>query len=56
VERKSQTAVDADRGTLDTLIPPHANTDCVQIFREEIASRHPNEKLVIVINLRAYPR
>jgi tRNA A37 N6-isopentenylltransferase MiaA len=43
-------AVDADSDHLDTLILPHVNTDCMQIFLEEVASRHPDEKLVRVMD------
>jgi transposase len=43
-------AVDADSGHLDSLILPHVNTDCMQIFLEEVASRHPGEKIVMVLD------
>lgn len=30
-------AVDVARGVLDTLILPHVNTDCMQVFLDEVA-------------------
>ena len=43
-------AVDADSGHLDSLILLHVNTDCMRIFLEEVASRHPDEKIVMVLD------
>ena len=35
---------------LDTLILPHVNTDCMQIFLDEVASRHPEERIVMILD------
>jgi transposase len=32
------------------LILLHVNTDCMQIFLEEVASRHPDEKIIMVLD------
>ncbi len=37
-------------GVLDTLILPHVNTDCMQIFLDEVASRHPEERIVMILD------
>jgi len=34
-------AVSVTDGALDTLIMPHVNSVCMQIFLDEISSRHP---------------
>ena len=41
-------AVDVDSGELDTLIPPHVNGDCMQVFLDEVPIRHPNDHIVMV--------
>ena len=43
-------AVDVDSGELDTLILPHVNGDCMQVFLDEISARHPNDKIVMVLD------
>ena len=35
-------------GALDTLILPTANTACMQLFLSEVATRHPNGRIVMV--------
>ena len=40
-------AVDFDSGELDTLILPHVNGDCMQVFLDEVSARHPNDKIVM---------
>jgi transposase len=43
-------AVDVDSGHLDSLILPRVNTECMRLFLEEVASRHPGEKIVMVLD------
>ena len=37
-------------GELDSLILPHVNTDCMQIFLNEVSARHLEERIVMVID------
>jgi len=37
-------------GELDTLILPHVNGDCMQIFLDEVAAHHPQERLLMVLD------
>ena len=37
-------AVEANSGELDSLILPHVNTDCMQLFLDEVGARHPTIK------------
>jgi transposase-like protein len=43
-------AVDVQHGVLDTLVLPHVNTSCMQVFLDEVASRHPDEFIVMVLD------
>jgi len=43
-------AVSIGSGQVDSLILPGVNTACMQIFLDEIASRYPQEKLVMVLD------
>jgi transposase len=43
-------AIDVQTGKLESLILPHVNTVCMQYFIDEIASRYPNEKIVMVMD------
>jgi len=43
-------AVSVSDGGLDTLILPHVNTFCMQIFLDEVAARHPDERIVMVMD------
>ena len=43
-------AVDACTGELDSLILPHVNTECMQLFLNEVSARHPDERIVMVID------
>jgi len=43
-------AVSIGSGQVDSLILPGVNTACMQIFLDEIASRYPYEKLVMVLD------
>jgi len=42
-------AVSVD-GVLDSLILPHVNSDCMQVFMDEVASRHLNERIIMVLD------
>jgi transposase len=37
-------------GRLDSLILPHVNTECMPIFLDEVAERHPNENLIMIMD------
>jgi hypothetical protein len=43
-------AVDICTGELDSLILPHVNTGCMQLFVNEVSARHPDERIVMVID------
>jgi transposase-like protein len=44
-------AVSVTDGQLDTLILPHANGQRMQLFLDEVASRHhPEERIVMVLD------
>ncbi len=43
-------AVDICTGELDSLVLPHVNTACMQLFLNEVSTRHPNERIVMVID------
>lgn len=43
-------AVDVCTGELDSLILPHVNTGCMQLFLNEVSKRHSDEQIVIVID------
>ncbi len=43
-------AVDVQTGELDSLILPHVNTHCMQLFLDEVGQRHPNEHIVLVLD------
>lgn len=43
-------AVDVCTGELDSLILPHVNTECMQLFLNEVSARHPDEHIVMVID------
>jgi transposase len=43
-------AVSVGNGELDTLIMPHVNSDCMQIFLNEVASRHPENRIVMILD------
>lgn len=42
-------AVDVQTGELDSLILPHVNTICMQLFLDEVGQRHPYEHIVMVL-------
>lgn len=43
-------AVSVSDGDLDTLILPNVNTTCMQLFVDEVSSRHPDERIIMVID------
>ena len=43
-------AVDACTGEFDSLILPRVNTECMQLFLNEVSKRHPKEQIVMVID------
>jgi transposase len=43
-------AASVSDGTMDSLILPHVNGDCMQIFLDEVAARHPNDRIVMVLD------
>ena len=42
-------AVSSD-GVLDSLILPHVNSDCMQIFLDEVCLRHQNERIIMILD------
>jgi len=43
-------AVSVADGALDTLILPRMDSDCMQIFLDEVASRHPDDRILMVLD------
>lgn len=43
-------AVDVTSGEFDSLILPHVNTPCMQLFLNEVAARHPDRRIVMVLD------
>ena len=43
-------AVSVADGSLDTLILPHVDSICMQLFLEEVAARHPDDRIVMVLD------
>lgn len=43
-------AVSPRDGIFDSLMLPHVNTGCMQIFIDEIVRRHPNDNIVMVLD------
>lgn len=43
-------AVDVCTGELDSLILPHVNTQCMQVFVDELSQRYPDERIVMVMD------
>jgi len=37
-------------GELDSLILPHVNSICMQVFIDEVASRHPRDRIVMILD------
>lgn len=42
--------MEAKSGELDSLILPYVNTECMQLFLDEVSARHPNDKIVMVLD------
>jgi putative transposase len=43
-------AVDVVSGEFDSLILPHVNTECTQLFLDEVAARHPEHHIIMVLD------
>lgn len=43
-------AVSVTDGQLDTLILPHVNGQCMQLFLDEVAQRHVDDRIVMVLD------
>ena len=43
-------AVSVADGMLDTLILPHVNSECMQVFLDEVASRYLEDRIVMVLD------
>lgn len=43
-------AVSVSDGQLDTLILPHVNGTCMRLFLDEVSRRHPDERIVMVLD------
>ena len=43
-------AVSVHNGALDTLILPHVNSECMQIFLDEVSVRHPENRIVMILD------
>ena len=43
-------AVDVLSGELDSLSLPHVNTSCMQLFLDEVGRRHPDRRIVMVLD------
>ena len=43
-------AVSVSDGMLDTLILPHVNSICMQVFLDEVSVRYPNERIVMIMD------
>lgn len=43
-------AVSVVDGVLDSLILPNVNSDCMQVFMNEVSGRHPIDRIVMVLD------
>jgi len=43
-------AVSVVDGVLDTLILPYANSSCMQVFLDEVSSRHRKDRIVMILD------
>ncbi|WP_341866316.1 transposase [Paraburkholderia hospita] len=43
-------AVSVADGVLDSLILPHVNGACMQMFLDEVCARHPDDRIVMVLD------
>jgi len=49
-------AVSIIAGKVDSLILPHVNGDCMQIFLDEISARYPDHRIVMVLDCAGWHR
>lgn len=49
-------AVDVCTGELDSLILPHVNTECMQLFLNEVSARHSDERIVMAFDGASWHR
>jgi len=43
-------AVSVSDGKMDSLILPYVNGDCLQIFPDEVATRHPRNRVIMILD------
>ena len=43
-------AVSVDDGEMDSLVLPHVNGQCMKIFIDEVSSRHPHDRILMVLD------
>ena len=43
-------AVSPMDGRFDSLMLPHVNSECMQVFLDEVARRYPNDNIVMVLD------
>lgn len=43
-------AVSVSDGVLDTLILPQVNSECMQLFLDEVATRHPKDRIAMILD------
>ncbi len=43
-------AVSVADGQMDSLILPHVNSACMQIFLDEVAMRHPENRIIMILD------
>ena len=43
-------AVSPMDGRFDSLMLPHVNSECMQVFLDEVAQRYPNDNIVMVLD------
>jgi len=43
-------AVSVSDGIMDSLILPYVNGDCMQIFLDEVAGRHPDSRVIMILD------
>ncbi|MHC1713458.1 MAG: IS630 family transposase [Solidesulfovibrio sp.] len=43
-------AVSVEDGAMDSLVLPRVNADCMQIFLDEVASRYPEDRIIMVMD------
>jgi hypothetical protein len=43
-------AVSVEDGAMDSLVLPRVNADCMRIFLDEVASRYPEDRIIMVMD------